>query len=189
MLDDGDVIDLKKCETIEILLWDSGRVRINLSHGDGRFNNNIIISGDEDWVTNTFDKLNNKIESITPQNFWILSYKNITINIGAIIIGYSLSIFSELFIESIKDPSPFLILLREFIKKYSIITLPLVFWIQGIFPAIFIHGWLSSLAPDVEFDFGPEHKKIEKSRRKRLTLIILIVMLPIIINLITNYLG
>ena len=54
---------------------------------------------------------------------------------------------------------------------------------MGFFGAFYLRNWLLSLWPTIEFDFGPEHLNIEKSRRNRILVFITFAVIPIVLTL------
>ena len=57
----------------------------------------------------------------------------------------------------------------------------LSYWLMGIPWAPYIRNWLLNLWPVIEFDFGPEHMKVEKLRRLRISIVFSTAIIPIVI--------
>lgn len=201
LLNDGDIIDLKKTESASIDYLDhetKKRVSITLRHGASSnlfFGSKLTVSGEErNWVAGTFDSLSTVINAARPQDFWLIKHKTIMLNLGAIGIGiavYALLDFLLLrHMQFTKEPSENVLAIRNFLKENKIILILLQissFWLQGIFASIFIRDWVIKLWPSVEFDFGPEHERIEKMKRQRLGLFLTIIIIPFVISLLFKY--
>ena len=71
LLSDNDVIDRKRCEQLSIVFRNhraNKRIRIELTHGNNEFSNNLIVEGkNRDWVISTYEKLNEFLKSVFPQ--------------------------------------------------------------------------------------------------------------------------
>lgn len=194
LIQDGDVIDNKRCSTINIEYHDykqERRISLNISHGDD-YGNGLIVRGDKNWVAGTFDSLNDIIESAKPQEHWFVKYKTLILHLGAITFGYFVYKLLDLIpISTNEEPSTNVMRIRDFLHS-NIFLLNIIkvisFWLQGIFPLWWLRDWVLKLWPSVEFDFGPEHKKTEKNRRKRLGLFFSIIIIPLILNLIYDWL-
>lgn len=194
LLQDGDVIDNKKCSTIGIEYHDyklNRRISLNLSHGD-KYGNGLIVRGDKYWVSGTFDLLNDIIEAVRPQEHWFVKYKTLILHIGAIAFGFFIYTLLDLIpIGTNEEPSINILKIRDFLHS-NIIFLSLIrtllFWLQGILPLWWLRDWVLKLWPSIELDFGPEHKKSEKRRRKRVGLFFLVIIIPLLLNLIYDLL-
>lgn len=198
----NSVIDIKRINSIKISLIDyrnEKQIFLSLTQGDDKWSNNLSIeSSDEEWVNNQQTKLLDLIESWKPQKSYYTKYRNYLLNflaicIGLLIIRLMANIEIDIDTESSK-PGRLLILMNNLIElipftKY--ILLILISWFVGILPVLFL-GWikldayLTSLWPPIEFDFGPEHYKYSKRRRKAIGLIITLIVIPILLNLIVG---
>jgi hypothetical protein len=193
-LKDGNVIDIKRIASININCYDhklGRRIDIALSHGDC-YGNEVTIRGeDENWVAGTLEKIENILKAVKPQQEWFIKHKNIVLHLGSILLGFS--IFSILYfliyqhIQPIQNPSGNLLAFRNFLSTYPFFYYLLylaLFWLQGIFIFSNLMFWFFELWPSVEFDFGPEHEKLEKNRRKRLRWILSAILLPLFFNIL-----
>lgn len=194
LIQDGDVIDNKRCSNINIEYHDyqqEKRISLNISHGVG-YGNDLMVRGDKNWVAGTFDSLDDIIESAKPQEHWFIKYKTVILNLGAITFGYFIyKLLDIISIGTNENPSANVMRIRDFLHSNIIllnIIKIIIFWLQGIFPLWWLRDWALKLWPSVEFDFGPEHKKIEKNRRKRLGLFFSIIIIPLLLNVIYNWL-
>jgi len=55
---------------------------------------------------------------------------------------------------------------------------------MGIPWASEVRRWLLNLWPEIELDFGPEHLKVEKLRRLRISIVFSIAIIPIILTIV-----
>jgi hypothetical protein len=154
-----------------------------------------MVSGfDRYWVSGTFDKIDNIVKAVTPQQHWFVKYKTIILHIGSLILGYMIFEITSMFfdiihgpVKPIENPSETLLVIRNFVQMYPLVLQifnGIIFWLDGIFPTLLLRDWVLKLWPKVEFDFGPEHQKLEKIRRKRLGLFFLLIVIPFLINFI-----
>lgn len=60
-------------------------------------------------------------------------------------------------------------------------------WLTGLSIAPRALDWLLELWPDVEFDFGLEHLKLEKMRRQRLWLVFSLVGIPVLLQAVWDW--
>lgn len=201
LLNDGDIIDLKKTEAVSIDYFDyelKKRISITLRHGDSSmlsFGSKLTVSGEErNWVAGMFDSLNTVIDAVRPQDFWLIKYKTLMLHVGA--FGLGLAVYSLLdfllyrHIQPTEAPSENVLALGNFLKENQIVLILIQIcgiWLQGIFASYLIRDWVIKLWPSVEFDFGPEHKKIEKMKRQRLGIFLTIVIIPFVISLLFKY--
>lgn len=189
LIQDGDVIDNKKCSQISIDYHDysqNRRISLSLSHGE-KHGNSLLVKGDKNWTAGTFDTLNEVIESTKPQDHWLVKHKTLFLLVVAIALGYYFSRLIDFLPTSNEESSASVVGIRDFLHKNPIIlnlVKILLFWLSGIIPAMWLRDWTLKLWPHVEFDFGPEHKKVEKNRRQRLGLVFSIIILPLLLSFI-----
>lgn len=192
LFDDGGILDLKRINSLEISFQNytlDRYMNISLVHG-GSFNrHNLLVRGnDQDWVNGIFTRLKEIIDSIKPQDNWIIKHKTLILHIIALGVGTIL--YSVLWlilyqhIEPIKNPSERVKTIRSFFKTYPFLPYLIMWfgiWLMGIGWAILIRRWLLNLWPDIEFDFGPEHMKVEKLRRLRISIVFSTAIIPIVL--------
>jgi len=195
LLNDGDIVDTKRCASVNIEYHDYNlerRISIMLRHDDGIYYNGLIVSGlDRNWVSGTFDRINTTIDSVKPQQHWFIRYKSIILHVSAFFFGLMfyriLCVLLYQHIEPIDTPSEIIKAIRDFLHKYPFVRhtiLGTCFWLQGFFPVLYLRGWVLKLWPSVEFDFGPEHQKYEKNKRNRLGLFFSVIIIPLLISFI-----
>lgn len=198
LLNDGDIIDTRKCISISIEYHDydlDRRISTALKHGNNN-NNGLLVSGlDRNWVAGTFDKIYSIVDSAKPQEHWFIQYKSLILHIGALIFGFLLVEISDIlfspFVDPVKNPSEKVLEIRNFLNEYFVvkyIIIGILYWSGGIFPILFIRDWVLKLWPSVEFDFGPEHQKSEKNKRIRIGLFFLAIIIPLLVNFIYDLL-
>lgn len=192
LLNDSDIIDTKKCMAVDIKYYDNAlekQIDISLRHGNSYYNEFSVVGKDKNWVSGTFDKINSFIESLRPQQHWFIEYKVIVLHMGALVFGFFIFKIMSQYTTPIENPSKNIQLIRAFLHSSPIIyysALATIFWLEGLLPVLFLQKWALKLWPSVELDVGPEHQKIEKSRRKRLRWFFLIIIAPLLIDFISK---
>lgn len=194
LFEEGNVIDLKRTSSLEITFYDyklDRYINISIIHG-GEYNNHLIIRGDEqNWVNGVFIRLKEIIVSIKPQDNCIIKHKTLILHIIA--LGIGTIIYSALWfilyrhLEPIKNPSETVKAIRIFLKTNPLFSYLLDWflrWFMGIPWASEARRWLLNLWPEIEFDFGPEHLKVEKLRRLRISIVFSIAIIPIILAIV-----
>jgi len=191
LFEDGNIIDLKRTRTLEMHFRDSEldrRIYISVAHGE-KYGNYLIVTGkDINWVNGLFTRLQETINSVKPQENWILKHKTLILHVSALGIGtilYSAFWFVlHRHIKPIENPPEILKAMRIFFKTYPLFSYLFDWfmnWAAGIPLALCFRIWLLNLWPDIEFDFGPEHMKIEKTRRLRISIIFFVAVVPIVL--------
>lgn len=196
-----NILDIKRIESIKIDFTDyrNGKfISINLTQGDDRWSNNLTLdSKDEIWVNNQKIKLEALISSWQPQNKYYPKYEDFLLHFLAICIGFLIINLGDLFLgqnNEMDEVNPgrislFLLKLLEALPFTRYLLILALSWVVGICP-VFIMFWLkidqylSDLWPSIEFDFGPEHYKFSKRRRKSLGVIITLIVLPLLLDIL-----
>jgi hypothetical protein len=198
ILDDGGPIDLKKTESIQMTFYDYEFERnIDISLKEGDYAGELSIRGtDKNWVQGNFTTLVEIINSIKPQDNVILKYKKYFFHIIAFGVGSLILLLLNLLIlrhipsEPIQISSKTLFAFIEFIQRntwLAYLIVAFLIWGEGIITFAYpIYKWLLDLWPNIEFDFGPEHLNNQKKRRKRIWFVTTLVIIPIVLNIITN---
>jgi hypothetical protein len=202
ILDDGGPLDIKKTQTIQITFndYDSER-NIGISIREGNYHEGeLTVRGtDKNWVQGNFTTLQEIIDSVKPQDNLILKHKNFTFHIIAFGVGSLVFLVLQFLIfqfipapRTIQISSDFIKSIILFVREnylFRYLFLIFLLWLEGIFTfASPLHKWLVELWPKIEFDFGPEHLNKPKIRRQRMWVVASLVIIPIIVNIITNFL-
>ncbi|MFA5047623.1 MAG: hypothetical protein WC516_01135 [Patescibacteria group bacterium] len=179
LLSDGDIIDIKKCTSINIEYYDyksNKYISVIIRHGDSDYYNDFTVSGsDRNWVSGTFDRINIVIGAIKPQSCWLKKFKSLMLYASAILLAVGvykiIYILLYQYIRSAAQPP----------QTIKVIIEIFFFWLLALFPILIIEDWVLKLWPSVEFDFGPEHQKAEKNKRKRLWLFFSVIAVPLLL--------
>jgi hypothetical protein len=199
LLEEGGPLDIKKVLTIQITYYnyELGRnIEIFLKEDDK--SGYLLVRGDDrNWVQGTFVTLQDIINSIKPQENFILRFRKIIFHIIAIGLGILIcSVVFLLFHDFFKNTTInitqglFSNILRFFLenKFANFCLLIFLYWLEGMITFAYpVYNWLIKLWPNIEFDFGPDHFNRIKLRRQRIWVVTVIVVIPIIINIGTNF--
>lgn len=190
--DDG-IIDTKRTESIEMALRDYDLDQyITISIVKNGYRDDLTVEGDDQyWVNGCFNRLTEIINAVKPQVDWPYKYRRILFHIIALGVG---SIIYFLYwalilrhLQPIANPGEILKQLRSFARNNLWFSYVLQ-WISaygfGIGWAFSLRERLLSLWPNIEFDFGPEHFNLEKKRRRHLSAIATLVVLPLAISVV-----
>ena len=163
---------------------------------EGNHDNDLSVRGTEkNWVQGTFTDLQEIIESVKPQDNFILRHKGVILHVISIGIGSLVYLILNFLIydriKPIQNPSEFLIGIRDFFRTnlwaYYLLEIFLR-WSNGLVFAYYIRKWLVKLWPEIEFDFGPDHMNILKVRRQRIWSVSSLVIIPVLIDIFLNLL-
>lgn len=179
LLSDGNIFDLKKVISINFEYYDykeEKRIALDLTHGNRYSYDSLTVKGDDNnWVAGIFNNFEILLNSIKPQQHWFLKYKVVFLFSGVII-------FSTAFMNSVLylKPSYLGVFIKneDFIVNYMFYLL--IFSIYGLVIFVFLTEWVARLWPNIEFDFGPEHYKIEKNKRNRIGSFLTIIVIQLI---------
>lgn len=176
-LEENNVIDSKKINLIRIDYFDYKEERgMDVYLNQGHYKSYFKVSGNNsDWVDAKFTNLVDIFHSVRPQDSWLVKYKKIIYFIAPIIIGKFLYLFLDYFIYSnlspIQNSSDNLLGVRNFFDNNQVLVYVICFflyWLLGLPPVKIIYKKLLLLYPSIEFDFGPEFKKLLKIRRRKI---------------------
>lgn len=149
--------------------------------------NKLKVSGEKSWVMNIFDDLKTIIDSSKPQTTFIKNYfTNIFISQSLTFLFALIGFF--IFIYNYNDTNTF-IFTYTFIQKELLIPLYFFSFLPSFLIAVGTQELVKRLYPSIEFDFGPEHKNLEKNRRSILKTIIATVCGTILIPFIMSTLS
>ncbi len=166
-------------------------------HGDSScYGNEASASANEaPWVKENFLSLKEAIEIAKPQRLWPRRHKTLLLILIALGVGCLIRLFwrtvfgvviwaldTRSVIRPLPEDSPLRILV---VQSFPIVLLLdwLFHWAIGFMVFAFeIRSWFLSLWPSIELDIGPDHLKTERTRRKRLTTIVVLIVLPIALS-------
>jgi len=179
-----DVIDRDK--SIEIKMryrfghLDEKDVAVILNEGStsSRYKNSFSVSGaSRAWVDATIAELESVTKSIKPQ---FAPNSAIRIAVGSIVVlALLLSMMEFVRVAAhLYDPK----VTKNLIYLQLVISLPIALVASGLLLEKFWELW-----PSIEFDFGPEHFKRSKLRRRQVNWLGGAVALPIALSLFTHY--
>jgi len=185
---------------VDMTYWNyskGNRISVRLSHGDSTYRNEAIVSGlDANWVNANFQALQDVINRATPQNSWLRRHGFFTVTLIALGIGSAFFLLIDTldwtasklgWFTVIAHPSaswiPFLIRLSRYRAFFIALDWFLRWFVGQAMGAYGILNWLRAMWPRVEFDIGPSHLQIEKIRRRRLSTVFVLVVIPILVTL------
>lgn len=206
LMKDESVLDFKRILHLNFSFIDyrnNKKINISISQGNSDWNNNYIVEGDmEDWVNSTNQKLQDILASIKPQNTIFMKSKKILFHILSITFGV---LFVKVLVillvkfdyksDNTDLSNPFIFLIDKLVNTFPFfkdILAILISWTVGAF-LLFpfwnkIEKYLEALWPSIEFDFGPEHKRYSKNKRKAIAVIISLIVIPYILPYILKLL-
>lgn len=191
ILEDEGPLDIKRTISIQMTFYDyEEERRIDVSLREGNHNSDLSVRGtDKNWVQGNFTSLLETIESVQPQDTFFLRHKGIIYHVISLGVGSLIYLILEFlitrFIEPIKNPSEFVMGIRNFLATnlwaYFLIQ---IFdrWLMGLGFAYFIRESLIKLWPEIEFDFGPDHMNKQKIRKQRIKSVVSLVIIPLLID-------
>jgi hypothetical protein len=181
---EGSVIDLKKSEAVSFEYYDytsGNQITVEIRHGDGLYGNQLIVRGSQpDWVAITFDKFETLLNAVKPRSRFFSSISPFLNLITPVLFGY-MAIETYYFY---KHGFLGAILEKNFLHDIEAL---IVFFFIGALPAWLVLDCIGALWPIIEFDFGPEYRRVEQKRRGRLALLFTAYLVPIILALITLF--
>ena len=153
--------------------------------------NRTVKGDDHNWVNGIFVQLQEIIESVKPQDNWLLRHKSVLLHTIALGVGAALyqilRFLTYQLVPPMENPSETVKAMRQFFVTYPFFMFLLDWllkWGLGITWAFPLREWLLCLWPSIEFDFGPEHMKVEKQRRLRAWVVLSSAVLPIVLTLL-----
>ena len=146
---------------------------------------------DTAWVDATFVELERVIMAARPQLDVLRKYRWALSIPLAFVVGYSWFVSIDLILRflnlEVSSTTGWPTYFNEH-PEVKYLTLVALWGLPYYYMAWSILGWIGSLWPDVEFDFGPEHLKINKKIRGRLTLLCRLILLPLGLAAVNKYL-
>jgi hypothetical protein len=178
---DDSPITSKRVRKVEMKFSSKSQlIEINLEHTVSKNSeSSIVVTGeDSNWVNGTLKKLEEIVDSFSPQNTVISGHRDFLQLVFAMTIGLTtinLALFmGQLVLSQIAQPSPWAISKEgiEWIRSNNNILSILFMMLKyagavliGINPANELMTWLEGIFPSVELQISPEHKMTEKRRR------------------------
>jgi len=194
------IINSKKPSTIQLWLSDydsDKRIRISFRREyDNKYSeNSVFVEGyDSNWVNGVLGRILERIESIEPQNPNKKLYLNLICFASAVLIGRIFTFIVLLLPFDKVDESKVSatnLLIRHFIHTNAFtynLTLYLLGFFAGIFPAFYVRNYFGKLWPYLEFQIGPIHELDESKKRAGLTNLITLVIIPLILAILYDLL-
>lgn len=186
---------IKNNKVIQIeynLFSESKRISLFLTHDGNRgYENEFDIKGsDPDWVDLTYSRFNEMLDSVEPQKEWFKKIKIFLYIIACFEIAVLAVLISTLTRNNISSDES---VLKIFLGNDKNIGIPIewiiIFAISLSFCAILtlLFEKIEALWPSVEFDFGPNHLRFEKNRRKKIGVFITVIFIPIFIAFLFSF--
>ena len=169
--------------------------KISITVRESGYRNSITVSGDNpNWVSGKFTQLQNILDAVNPQENLFLKYQIIFRHVVGITTGYFIWKVLVFVMRGIllipPNPetatNPIVVFLEKDVFLQTLFLLA-IYWVTGmLFLADPIINSVKKLYPSIEFNFGPEHLNINKKRRKGLAILWASIILPILINIISQ---
>ena len=198
LLEDEGPIDIKKTNSLQMTLHTLDQ-KVDFSIREGRYSEgSLIVRGcDKHWVNGTFSTLEDIIDSVKPQDNWILRHRTSSLHLIALGTGSLIFLLLDALvyphIPPIENPSDSIQALRDYIWAtpwFAFLFAWFLRWFMGISVLAFhLRSWLLDLWPQIEFDFGPEHMNLEVARRAKVVAVFSIVIIPIAIAIVPDILN
>jgi len=172
------LLDMKKSSQIDFTFFDHSDdkyMNFNITHGNNGSNRIIIRGTGETWTRHITTLFNDELEALKPQSNFTKHNNLIAVGLSIIIsfiIGfYSFKILGKPIITKIFNNTTS--------SEFTMLMSPI--WFIGSVIAWPLMTWLTKLWPSIEFDFGPEHMRLEKKKKNRLWIVFSVFIVPIII--------
>jgi hypothetical protein len=167
---------------------------LSIEHGDSPYHTNSaqITAEEQAWLSENFLALKEALDKVRPQVFWFGRHRAISEFLIAIGIGTSIDLATTLLVHVLggqfKGSLPQgLVSFMQFVDawpKFFFFGLRWLFYGLTFFiPATLVYDWLKSAWPSIEFDFGSVHLRKELNKRRRLSLVATLVIVPVAITL------
>lgn len=197
---EGAEIDFKRPSSIQFQFADTSLDRwidLSLSHGSSR-DGTMRVSGSlgyKDWVAGVFTRLQERVEAAEPSKSWftehaVVAYHLLALGCGSVIVFVLSSLVSVgigqgiLVLSDNSGPvepgSVRIMFSRAPVLAYAFVWL--VRWLFGGLLAPWVRDWILAAWPNVDIDAGPEHRKLEAIRRRRIATFILLGVVPLVVQ-------
>lgn len=199
---DEDVVAIKRPVKVEFQFCNYKLQRdmsFSITHGDSGYGNGFeVASNGDSWLNDNFTRLDEAVKGAEPQSFWLVRHPVVLANLIALGIGSLVILLLDILFSFIEPPQidlsqphrAWLRSLCDFVMAHST-WFYLVGWVWKWFVgwlwgAAALTNWLLSCWPSIDLDFGAEHLKIEKKRRKRVQVIWTLVVVPILLAIVQD---
>lgn len=190
IFDENEILDIKKVTSIKIELniyKDNTYNCVDIEFDTtSTYNNQLKVSGEKSWATNIFNDIKNIIDSVSPQFSLFERYKNLFFYIIAFGLGSFYMLIFGLIYDLANIQGPIDLIAQKNIVIAVILKIFLSIGAGVFLGASSIQDYILKLFPNIEFDFGPEHLKKQKSKRKKLGFVFVVLIIPMILNLLNN---
>ena len=169
------------------LQYDNKKRRINLTlkHGEYGYIRGTISSYDHTWANGVNKSIEDIVKNFEKQNEILFKHG------ATIAILISLGIFILFLALLIIILNTFTIDVER--KRQFFIIFSGLLIILLIIISLYLMTKFNEIYPPIEFQIGPEHKKIEKKRKNLIRNVIIIILIPLILNIsviiITNIIS
>lgn len=166
----------------------------------GLHENRLKVTGEDAlWVSGVFARVRESIDNVQGQENWILSHRTASLHLMAVVLGALLQYSGYLLVRTyLAVTGGTLGISVDWSDQVNLFfaTAPWAFylwlaincWLAGLGVAFLLRNWLLRLWPDVEFDFGPQHLRLEK-RRKTVTIVLSLIVVPLIVDLAVAFMA
>lgn len=193
-----ELVAFSKTRSISIKLWcaysnkdhDFVLIKFTEVNKDGFFDNRLQVSGtSKEWVDASFNAVTEIIRSFKPQHSLTGVWYYGAVLVAAIPIGYFLwpIVFHLMGPSEPAPPPPGLVLYLRDLPGLKSIVLGVLYAVLGYLPGEMLIKWISASWPKIEFDFGPEHLRSHKQKRKKLALAFAILGAPFVFEVMKRY--
>lgn len=190
------LLKTKRAVSMDLSLTDyenKNSIGLSLSHGDSDYGNSISVQSEsENWVSALSTRLKESVDACTPQKSFLLKHKRllefvVALSIGRVYLWLLDLLFPLLQIRPIENPPEWVLSIRSFFVGHPFISILFYYalmFANGWFPSIWLLSKANKLWPSIEFQIGPQHTHIEKNRRKLISAIFTLGILPLLVSLI-----
>jgi hypothetical protein len=161
-------------------------VKVELRHGSPDYNNCISVRGpDSTWVNGTLRRLQEALDSFSPQRNIVKEWTPVLRPIFAFSLGILIVKALEFFIAPNPDPNPphWVEVLRQ--NVYALLcAYYAIIYLFGVFPGTMLHAHVVTYWPSVEFQVGPPHTHFERKRRLWIMNALLFGVFPFVTSIV-----
>jgi len=193
---DGEWIDLKRANEIRMYFEDrtsNREVDLIIVAGNGRRSSLTVEGPDQEWAGGIARHLQTIIESAKPQPIWVSRYVayNVPFIIGVAVSYWVGRVGTRLLIMLLNSVGWHKAGYRmQEIAAENTVDTAMAIFVLGIIcimpVAFFLATLLYKLWPSIEFNFGPEHMRMEGQRRRKIGWFIAFIVIPIVTGVVTD---